>query len=148
MFTSVSTRCLFLCSASTKNRGLSRILYLICRGAAHAHHTKYDMERAYLRNAANSQELHINFRYKNAALNIDRDFNFCRNINEKVDDALTRIRNNVEKEVNKKLKKGKQKKKQAPEQEQSTSLQEKTTPELDEVSAIGDKLWLSNISTS
>lgn len=63
------------------------------------------MDKVYLRNPENTEELHITFRYANEALKIDRDFNFCRRMNECVDEALTRIRNNVEKELNKKSKK-------------------------------------------
>uniref|UniRef100_A0A1I8PS33 2',5'-phosphodiesterase 12 n=1 Tax=Stomoxys calcitrans TaxID=35570 RepID=A0A1I8PS33_STOCA len=67
------------------------------------------VDRVYLRNDANSQDLHINFRYTNAELNIDRDFNFCRKLDEKLEGALTRIRGNIEKQFNKKLKKVKRK---------------------------------------
>lgn len=63
------------------------------------------MDKVYLRNPENSEELHITFRYANQALKVDRDFNFCRRMNECVDEALTRIRNNVEKEFNKRNKK-------------------------------------------
>ncbi|KAH8395663.1 hypothetical protein KR222_005786 [Zaprionus bogoriensis] len=63
------------------------------------------MDKVYLRNPESSEELHITFRYTNPALRIDRDFNFCRRMSECVDEALTRIRNNVEKELNKRSKK-------------------------------------------
>lgn len=66
-------------------------------------------DKVYLRNDPSSQDLHINFRYANEELNIDRDFNFCRKMDEKLEGALNRIRGNIEKEFNKKLKKGKKK---------------------------------------
>lgn len=77
--------------------------------AAHAHRINYTMDKVYLRNEPDSQELHISFRYANDELKIDRDFNFCRKVDEKIETALTRIRGNIEKELNKKLKKGKKK---------------------------------------
>lgn len=77
--------------------------------AAHAHQTNYTMDKVYLRKDPDSQELHISFRYANEELKIDRDFNFCRKIDEKIEAALNRIRGNIEKELVKKLKKGKKK---------------------------------------
>ncbi|XP_036318122.1 2',5'-phosphodiesterase 12 isoform X2 [Rhagoletis pomonella] len=70
---------------------------------------KYEMDTVYLRRSGDSQELHINFRYTNQELRVDRDFNFCRKINENIEDALIRIRNNLEKVLNKGAKKGKKK---------------------------------------
>ncbi|XP_075164290.1 2',5'-phosphodiesterase 12 [Haematobia irritans] len=67
------------------------------------------VDKVYLRNDPCEQDLHINFRYTNEELNIDRDFNFCRKLDEKLEGALTRIRGNIEKQFNKKLKKGKKK---------------------------------------
>lgn len=66
-------------------------------------------DKVYLRNDPSSQDLHINFRYANEELKIDRDFNFCRKMDEKLEGALNRIRGNIEKEFNKKLRKGKKK---------------------------------------
>lgn len=63
------------------------------------------MDKVYLRNIPNTDELHITFRYANEALKVDRDFNFCRRMDECIDEALVRIRNNVEKELNKRSKK-------------------------------------------
>ncbi|XP_067642263.1 2',5'-phosphodiesterase 12 isoform X2 [Eurosta solidaginis] len=76
---------------------------------SHTHRTKYDMDKVYLRRNGDNEELHISFRYINETLRLDREFNFCRKINENIDDALNRIRNNIEKELNKKAKKGKKK---------------------------------------
>ncbi|XP_034481423.1 2',5'-phosphodiesterase 12 [Drosophila innubila] len=63
------------------------------------------MDKVYLRNVQDTEELHLTFRYANEALKVNRDFNFCRRMDECVDEALTRIRNNVEKELNKRSKK-------------------------------------------
>uniref|UniRef100_A0A1A9WA61 2',5'-phosphodiesterase 12 n=1 Tax=Glossina brevipalpis TaxID=37001 RepID=A0A1A9WA61_9MUSC len=86
---------------------------LICQSvvriAAHVHHTNCPMDKVYLRYDTPSEELHISFRYVNADLKLDREFNFCRRMSEKVEDALTRIRGNIEKELFKKAKKGKRK---------------------------------------
>ena len=82
--------------------------------ASQAHKTKI-MNKVYFRNEPGSTELQISFRYKNPEMNVDREFNFCRTMNENIDDALVRIRNNISKELNKKSKK-KQKK---PKQQQS-----------------------------
>lgn len=77
--------------------------------AAHAHRTNYTMDKVFLRNDPESHELHISFRYANEDLKIDRDFNFCRKIDEKIEAALNRIRGNIEKELHKKTKKSKKK---------------------------------------
>ncbi|KAH8365648.1 hypothetical protein KR093_003098 [Drosophila rubida] len=63
------------------------------------------MDKVYLRNAPETEELHITFRYANEALKVDRDFNFCRRMDECIDEALIRIRNNIEKEASKRNKK-------------------------------------------
>ncbi|XP_034106923.1 2',5'-phosphodiesterase 12 [Drosophila albomicans] len=73
----------------------------------------FDMDKVYLRNAQDTQELHITFRYANEALKVDRDFNFCRRMDECIDEALIRIRNNIEKEVNKRSKKKSKKSEEA-----------------------------------
>ncbi|KAH8302544.1 hypothetical protein KR044_008133 [Drosophila immigrans] len=73
------------------------------------------MDKVYLRNARDTEELHITFRYANEALKVDRDFNFCRRMDECIDEALIRIRNNIEKEANKRNKK--KSKKGAPDEE-------------------------------
>lgn len=70
---------------------------------------KTKMDKVYLRNEPESEELHISFRYTNQELNINREFNFCRKLHEKIEDALARMRGNIEKELNKKAKKGKKK---------------------------------------
>lgn len=46
---------------------------------------------------------------------VDKNFNFVRNLNEKVDTTLNRIKNNVEKEINVKTKKSKGNKANNPE---------------------------------
>lgn len=67
------------------------------------------MDKVYLRHDGSSQDLHINFRFTNDDVRVDREFNFCRKITENIEDALLRIRNNIEKELSKKSKKGKKK---------------------------------------
>ncbi|ALC43591.1 CG31759 [Drosophila busckii] len=67
------------------------------------------MDKVYFRNAENTNELHITFHYTNKELRVDRDFNFCRRLDENVDEAISRIRSNVEKEFNKRNKKKKNK---------------------------------------
>ncbi|KAL7734165.1 hypothetical protein ACLKA6_011845 [Drosophila palustris] len=67
------------------------------------------MDKVYLRNVQDTEELHITFRYASEELRVNRDFNFCRRMDECIDEALIRIRNNVEKELNKRSKKKKTK---------------------------------------
>lgn len=69
----------------------------------------YKMHKVYMRNENQSNELHINFRYINEKFKVDREFNFCRQLNENVSVALNRIKSNIEKEFNKKNKKSKKK---------------------------------------
>lgn len=79
------------------------------RIATRARRTNSPMDKVYFRNDSHSEELHINFRYVNADLKLDREFNFSRRMSEKIEDVLTRIRGNIEKEIFKKAKKGKNK---------------------------------------
>lgn len=60
------------------------------------------MDIAYFRHQPNNEQFELVFRYQNAALGIDRVFNFQRNITEAVETTLNRIRTNVEKEFKKK----------------------------------------------
>ncbi|XP_022232053.1 2',5'-phosphodiesterase 12 isoform X2 [Drosophila obscura] len=64
-----------------------------------------DMNKVYIRNVEFTDEINIVFRYVNHELNVDRDFNFCRKKDEPVFKLLVRIRNNVEKEIDKCLNK-------------------------------------------
>ncbi|XP_055913295.1 2',5'-phosphodiesterase 12 [Eupeodes corollae] len=82
--------------------------------ASHAHKIK-KMNKVYFRNEPGTTELQISFRYKNPEKNVDREFNFCRTMDENIDDALVRIRNNISKELNKKSKKKQKKSKQSQE---------------------------------
>lgn len=84
---------------------MSRRLY-----ANGAHKYKYNMNVAYFRHKDGDPQLQINFRYKNAELGIDRDFNFCRNIEEPVTMCLDRMKTNIEKEFGKRNKKKSKKK--------------------------------------
>lgn len=80
------------------------------RAVSFAYRTRAStMDKVYLRNDTDSEEVHISFRYANECLKVNRDFNFCRKMNEKIEDALNRMRGNIEKEFNKKMKKGKKK---------------------------------------
>lgn len=97
------------CSLHLKiQRSWNLIWYSTCR-TAHAHRTKYEMDKVYLRHDGSNQDLHINFRFTNDEVHVDREFNFCRKMTEKIEDALVRIRNNIEKELSKKSKKGRKK---------------------------------------
>ncbi|XP_054728963.1 2',5'-phosphodiesterase 12 isoform X1 [Anastrepha obliqua] len=85
------------------------VIWTLTTRKACSHRTKYKMDNVYFRHNGDSQDLHINFRYTNKELRVDRDFNFCRKLDENIDNALTRIRNNIEKELSKKVKKSKNK---------------------------------------
>ncbi|KAH8412901.1 hypothetical protein KR009_006695 [Drosophila setifemur] len=63
------------------------------------------MDKVYIRNALESNDLNISFRYVNENFKLDREFNFCRQMNEPVDNILKRIHTNVHKELAKKWKK-------------------------------------------
>ncbi|XP_015031949.2 2',5'-phosphodiesterase 12 [Drosophila willistoni] len=96
-----------------KNLPLLRIQlnpkFVVCAAYSRSGHLKpsVDMEKVYLRNLKDSEDLHITFRFVNEELHVDRQFNFCRRINERIDIALTRIRSNIEKELQKRFKKKK-----------------------------------------
>lgn len=69
-----------------------------------------NMAVAYIRRHENASNIEIVFRYNNAPLGIDRVFNFQRNVSETITSSLNRIKTNVDKEFNKKLKKKPKKK--------------------------------------
>lgn len=69
--------------------------------------TKYKMNVVYLRHQPNDQQFQINFQYKNQDLDIDRVFNFSRNVQETIQACTDRIRTNMEKEFLKKFRKKK-----------------------------------------
>nr|XP_016935605.1 2',5'-phosphodiesterase 12 [Drosophila suzukii]XP_016935614.1 2',5'-phosphodiesterase 12 [Drosophila suzukii] len=54
-----------------------------------------NMEKVYFRNASDSKELDIVFRFVNSNLKIDREFNFRRQMNEPIDAILARIKSNI-----------------------------------------------------
>jgi hypothetical protein len=62
---------------------------------------------AYFKHAENDEKLSITFKYTNNELKVDKTFNFCREITEKPENLISRIKSNLEKEVNKKQKKRK-----------------------------------------
>ncbi|KAH8353432.1 hypothetical protein KR084_010939 [Drosophila pseudotakahashii] len=63
------------------------------------------MEKVYFRNASDSKELDIVFRFVNANLKIDREFNFRRQMNEPIDAILARIQSNIQNRLAKTFKK-------------------------------------------
>lgn len=74
------------------------------------HGIMYAPNIAYLRYQTNEPQFQLTFRLLVQDSNVDRVFNFSRNLNENVDACMDRIRNNIEKEFNKKNKKKKPKK--------------------------------------
>lgn len=64
-----------------------------------------NMAVAHIRRHGNADSIEIVFHYKNSQLGIDRVFNFQRNITETITASLQRIKTNVAKEYDKKLKK-------------------------------------------
>lgn len=79
-----------------------------------AYRAKYTMDKVFLRHQAPNEEVHISFRYINDDFQIDRNFNFCRKLQEHVADSVLRIKGSIEKEVQKKLKKFTKKKRMEP----------------------------------
>lgn len=71
------------------------------------------MHKAYFKRAPDDNRCNITFRFTNETHKIDRIFNFSRDLNEKVEVCLDRIKTNVEKEFNKKVNKKKKKGKTA-----------------------------------
>lgn len=64
-----------------------------------------DMAVAYIRRPADAATFELVFRYQNQNVGIDRVFNFQRSVSESIASTINRIKTNVEKEHNKKLKK-------------------------------------------
>lgn len=67
-----------------------------------------DMNQAYFKHDRVESKLKISFRYIKQITDtkkIDRNFNFVRNIDEKIDVAMNRIKNNLERELKVKSKK-------------------------------------------
>lgn len=58
-------------------------------------------QNAYIRHQSDSKNIEIVFHYVNSNTGVNRVFNFQRNIDEKIQTALARIRINVEKEFDK-----------------------------------------------
>ncbi|KQS70529.1 uncharacterized protein Dere_GG26826 [Drosophila erecta] len=67
------------------------------------------MEKVYLRNASDSQELDIVFRFVNANLKMNREFNFRRQMTEPIQAILARIQSNIQGRLAKSCKKSKTK---------------------------------------
>lgn len=70
-----------------------------------------NMAVAHIRRHADAANFELVFRYQNRDVGVDRVFNFQRNVAETIASTLNRIKTNVEKEHNKKLKKTKKAKK-------------------------------------
>lgn len=83
-----------------------------------------NMAVAYIRRQGNASNIEIVFRYNNPQLGIDRVFNFQRNVTETITSSLNRIKTNVDKEFNKKLKKRPKK----PKNTAATSSDASTSP--------------------
>lgn len=81
-----------------------------------------NMAVAHIRRHADEANFEIVFRYQNTEIGIDRVFNFQRNISETVGSTLNRIKTNIEKEHNKKLRKSK-KDKSAPSTSGSNNIE-------------------------
>ncbi|XP_017065397.2 2',5'-phosphodiesterase 12 [Drosophila eugracilis] len=65
------------------------------------------MDKVYFRNASDSTDLDIVFRFVNANLNINREFNLRRQMTEPIEAILARIQNNVQTKLAKSSKKSK-----------------------------------------
>lgn len=88
-----------------------------------------DMNEAYFKHLADEQKIAISFRFVQDinSKKIDRIFNFVRDLNENVDVSLCRIKNNLEKEVSKKMKKKAKKTQQPSDKEVEEILQVRLT---------------------
>lgn len=69
------------------------------------------MAVAHIRRQANATNFELVFHYQNRDVGIDRVFNLQRSCGETITSTVNRIKTNVEKEFNKKLKKAKKSKK-------------------------------------
>lgn len=65
------------------------------------------MQNAYIRCHDGADEFQLSFQLRNGLLGVDRQFNFSRQLSEKVNDFLARVTANIERKVNKKKKKKK-----------------------------------------
>jgi 2',5'-phosphodiesterase len=63
------------------------------------------MQNAYIRCQDGADQFQLSFQLKSELLGVDRQFNFSRQLSEKVNDFLARITTNIERNVNKKKKK-------------------------------------------
>ncbi|XP_016987842.1 2',5'-phosphodiesterase 12 [Drosophila rhopaloa] len=64
-----------------------------------------NMDKVYFRNASDSKDLDIVFRFVNTNLNINREFNFRRQMNEPINAILARIQSNIQSRLAKLYKK-------------------------------------------
>ncbi|XP_069691663.1 2',5'-phosphodiesterase 12 isoform X1 [Periplaneta americana] len=69
--------------------------------------TTSKMQNAYIRYLDGAEQFQVSFQFKNESLGVDRQFNFSRQLSEKVNDFLARVTANIERSVNKKKKKKK-----------------------------------------
>lgn len=103
------------------------------------------MNEAYFKHLVDDRKIAISFRFVQDldAKKLDRIFNFVRDIDEDVSVSMNRIKNNLEKELLKKVKKGKKKQPTVDETELHESLQvrlKKISPDYE----IQDFLFLGN----
>lgn len=83
------------------------------------------MQNAYVRCHEGAEDFQFSFQLRNELLGVDRQFNFSRQLSEKVGDFLSRISTNIERSVNKKKKKkvtGEEKKHEDPNKIEVTLL--------------------------
>ncbi|XP_017050590.2 2',5'-phosphodiesterase 12 [Drosophila ficusphila] len=64
-----------------------------------------NMEKVYFRNESDSKDLDIVFRFENTTLNISREFNFRRQMDEPIEAILSRIQSNIQNRLAKSKKK-------------------------------------------
>lgn len=66
--------------------------------------TRQKMQNAYIRYQDGADQFQLSFQLKNELLGVDRQFNFSRQLSEKVNDFLARITSSIERNANKKKK--------------------------------------------
>jgi hypothetical protein len=91
-----------------------------------------DMNLAYFKHDCKECKMLISFRYvaEIGEKKLDRNFNFARNDEEKVEVALNRIKSNLEKELKAKSKKKKNKNAAAAAQEEEKEIEVETQAEI------------------
>ncbi|KAL6254856.1 hypothetical protein P5V15_014195 [Pogonomyrmex californicus] len=115
----------------------------------HARHV-LTMNEAFLRYEKGNDVFDISFRYVNEEMNIDRQFNFSRQVTENVNNFLKRIDTNVYKIINKKMQR--KKKKNATSEVSDIPNDNVNTGKImllkDDIKVNGDALWQSLLQDS